>query len=342
MPKDLYNVLGVDKGASKEEIKKAYRKLALKYHPDKNPNNPKAEELFKDASEAYSTLGDDDKRREYDMYGSNTSSDRFSSGGFGDIFNDFFGGGFNPFDRSRRQPQGPPKGEDIRVNCTVQFLEAAKGAEKTIRIKKKYLCNSCNGAGIDSSGYQPVCPACQGGGKVHVRQGSVTFTSMCGNCNGSGTLNKKCVECSGKRRIGKEKPISVKIPAGIDTGQTLRLSNQGHEDIGGTGDLYLEVKIAPSKKFKRAGTNIHNKVEVPLTTAVLGDTIPIETIDGIKLVDVPPGTQNNDTLKLSGMGVQSLRTPHRGDHLAEIIVKIPQSLTHEQIDAFMSLKKTGV
>jgi molecular chaperone DnaJ len=165
---------------------------------------------------------------------------------------------------------------------------------------------------------------------------------MCGNCNGSGTLNKKCIDCSGKRRIGKEHPISVKIPAGINTGQILRLSNQGHEDVGGMGDLYLNIKVAPSKKFKRVGINIHNKIEVSLTTAVLGDSIHIDTIDGIKIVDVPPGTQNNDTLKLTGMGVQSLKTPHRGDHLAEIIVLIPQNLTHEQLDAFMSLKKTGL
>jgi molecular chaperone DnaJ len=340
--KDFYRILGVGKDASKEEIKKAYRKLALKYHPDKNPNNPKAEEMFKDASEAYSTLGDDDKRREYDMYGSKRATSGFRSGGFGDIFNDFFGGGFNPFDRGRPRPQDPPRGEDIRVEFSVQFLDAVQGAEKSVSIKKKYLCNSCNGTGTDTTGFQSNCSACYGNGKVQVRQGGVTFTSICGNCNGAGTLNKKCIECSGKRRIGKEHQIAVKIPAGINTGQTLRLSNQGHEDVGGIGDLYLNIRVAPSKKFKRSGVNIHNKVDVPLTTAVLGGSIPIDTVEGVKIVEVPAGTQNNDILKLTGMGVQSLKTPHRGDHLAEIVVKIPERLTHEQIEAFMMLKATGV
>jgi molecular chaperone DnaJ len=337
--KDLYKVLGVNKDASKAEIKRAYRKLALKHHPDKNPNSPGAEDLFKAASDAYSTLGDDVKRREYDMRGAGATRGGFSSGGFGDIFNDFFSSGFNPF--GERTPAGPPLGEDVRVNYSIAFLEAVKGTEKNVRIKKKSICVNCHGTGIGAKTMRTNCNACQGTGKVNIRQGNMIFTSACGNCDGLGVLNSKCIECSGKRRIGKEHSIAVKIPAGIDSGQTLRLSNQGHQDTGGFGDLYLHIKVGTSKEFRRSGTDIHNKIEIPITTAVLGNTVHINTVDGIKAVEVPAGTQNNDTLKLSGLGVISLKTKIRGDHLAEIVVKIPQNLTHEQIEAFMMLKETG-
>jgi molecular chaperone DnaJ len=341
--KDPYKILGVEKDASKSEIKKAYRKLALKHHPDKNPNDSSAEDCFKDAAEAYNTLSDDDRRRAYDMHADGSrSSEGFSHAGFGDIFSDFFGGNFNPFGDRSKQSRPSNQGEDIRIEYTIGFLEAIKGTEENIRIKRKSLCQGCHGTGFKSGIGTSRCVSCSGTGKINTRRGNMVFTSTCGSCSGRGNIHKKCIECSGKRRIGKDNTISVKFPPGIDTGNTLRLSNQGHQDTAGTGDLYLNIKVAPHKEFTREGINIHNTLEIPITAAVLGGSVHCNTVDGVKVVEIPPGTQNNDTLKLHGLGVISLKAHTHGDHLAEIIVKVPQDLSPEQIESFILLKQTGI
>lgn len=345
MSKNLYDILGVSKNASQSEIKSSYRKLALKHHPDRNPNDPTAEERFKEVTEAYGILSDEAKRSEYDTP-SPFSNFSGNNSNFEDMFNDFFGShGFNPFNRAGQSQSSnkSPRGEDIRVKCHVGFLDSVSGTEQIFKFKKKFVCNSCKGKGTTTLGNPQGCRGCHGTGTINLRQGSMNFSSTCGQCNGTGKINaRKCSPCSGKRRIGKEHSITVKIPAGVDSGNTLRLQSQGHDHVGGSGDLYLEIEVEKSSEFKRSGKDLYTKQKIPLTTAVLGESIVVNTVDGIKSVDVPPSTQHSDMLRLSGLGMQSLKDKTRGNLYVELLIEIPKNLTNEQIEGFLSLKDTGI
>ena len=347
MSKDLYQVLGVKRDASEKEIKSAYRKLALKYHPDRNQNNPSAADKFKEVSAAYDILGDSEKKKEYD----NPRSSPFSSGqndfrGFEDIFGDFFGRGFNPFNRQgsrQRQKQSNPVGKDIRLSIQIDFLEAVKGCEKSIVVGRKEICSTCSGTGTPPDADIIVCRSCNGTGETTVRQGAITFSSTCRACNGQGKrYSKVCQTCEGRRLVSKEGRVSVRIPAGVSNGNTLRLQGQGHEDLGGAGDMYLTVQVKEHPTLTRKENNIFSKTAIKLTQAVLGDVVKVDTVDGIKEVDIPPGTQSGDVLRLAGLGTTNVKTKEVGSHLIEVQVKIPANLSPEQIAMFDELKSSGI
>ena len=350
MSKDLYQVLGVSRNASTEEIKKAYRKLALKHHPDRNPDDPGSEERFKEVTEAYNTLSDPEKKLEYDRpqqsspFGSGFSQSNFH--GFEDLFGEMFGGGFNPFNRQRKRQSSrsqDPVGKDIRLSIVIDFLEAAKGCEKTVVVGRKEICNTCSGTGIPPSADIVICRACGGSGQTTVRQGAITFASTCRACNGQGkTYSQLCPSCEGRRLVSKESRVAVRVPPGVKDGNTLRLQGQGHVDIGGSGDLYLTLKVKAHPTLTREGDNILSKVSIKLTQAVLGDTVKIDTIDGQKEVDIPAGTQPGDILRLSGLGTKNVKTGKHGFHLIEVQVKIPSNLSADQEQTFKRLKKEGV
>ena len=348
MKKDLYQVLGIEKDASQQEIKKAYRKLALKHHPDRNQNSPAAEEKFKEVSEAYAILSDLEKKKEYDNpVGESPFSSGFNKADFEDIFGSFFERGFNPFNRSSKrkrstQPQNPV-GKDIRLTIAIDFLEAVKGTEKAVIVGRKELCKKCSGTGISKNADVITCSPCRGTGQTTMRQGTIVFTSTCNICNGMGKrYSTPCSGCSGRRLVSKEGRVSVKIPSGVKDGNTLRLYSQGHHDVGGPGDLYLTLKVKPHTSLTRDKDNILSNAVIKLTQAVLGGSIKVETVDGVKEVDVPPGTQSGDILRLAGMGTKNIKTGKAGSHLVKIIVEVPTNLTIEQEEMFNALKRLGI
>ena len=347
MKKDFYKVLGVKKDASQKEIKSAYRKLALKHHPDRNQDDPSAEDRFKEITEAYDTLSDPEKKREYDHGPQEANFSGFSSSnfrGFEDIFGDMFGG-FNPFNRGRNTHQraSNPVGADARLQIRISFLDAVKGCEKVVKVGRKEVCGTCSGKGVPPDADVVVCSSCNGTGQGVIRQGSITFASTCRACGGNGkSYSKICGTCEGRRLVSKESKVTVKVPAGVHNGNTLKLHGRGHEDIGGTGDLYLTLKVDEHPDLKREGDNIKSSVSINLTQAVLGDSVKVETVDGAKSVDVPAGTQPGDILRLSGLGTNNIKTSRAGDHFITIRVRIPSNLSEAQKSIFAKLKEEGV
>ncbi len=349
--RDYYEVLGVAKNASKDEIKKAYRKLALKYHPDRNPDDKDAEAKFKEASEAADVLLNEQKKQRYDQFGHAgvDGQQGFGGGGFGggdfsdlgdifgDIFGDFFGGGGGRRRGGRRQ--GRP-GNDLQMGVNVTFEEAAFGVDKTVNLTRLDTCGTCQGSGA-KDGSQPItCDMCQGMGEVRRQQGFFTVASTCPKCNGSGQMiSDPCQKCHGQGRAKKKVELEVKIPAGIDVGQRLKLSGEGDAGAQGgpDGDLYVVIDIEPHEFFEREGNDVYCKVPISFSQAALGADIEVPTLHGKVSVKVPEGTQSGKKMRLKAKGIQRLGGYGMGDQILQIHVETPSKLTREQREVFEKL-----
>ena len=353
--RDYYEVLGVSKGASDDEIKKAYRKLAKKYHPDMNPGDKEAEAKFKEVNEAYSILSDEQKRARYDQFGHAGVDPNYGAGGpggpfggfdmgdidLGDIFGSFFGGGgFGGFGGGGARRNGPQKGESLRANLTITFEEAAFGCEKEINLNRTEECDECHGSGCQPGTTAETCPDCRGTGVVRVQQrtGGFAFssTAACTRCRGTGKIiHSPCKSCGGNGSVKKSKRITVTIPAGIDDGQAVSLRGQGNagKNGGPAGDLIVGVRVKPHPQFRRDGTTVLYEQPVSFFQAAMGAELEIPTIDGKVKYTLPAGTQTGTTFRLRGKGIPELRGRGRGDQYVTIRVQVPTSLNSEQKEA---------
>ena len=343
--RDYYEVLGVDKSADDDTIKKAYRKLAKKYHPDMNPGDAEAEAKFKEASEAYAVLSDADKRRQYDQYGHAAFDGSGGGGGFdfsgmdfGDIFGDLFGGMFGGgFSGSSRGSNGPRKGANLRARVHISFEEAVFGVDKEIEITLKDECSSCHGSGAKAGTSPVTCTKCQGKGKIVMTQqslfGMVQNVTTCPDCQGKGTTIKdKCPDCRGTGYIASKKRIVVNIPAGIDDGQSVRIRDKGEPGVNGgpRGDLLVEVIVSAHPILQRQDMNLFSTAPLSFAQAALGGEVRLTTIDGDVVYNVPAGTQTDTRIRLKGKGVPSLRNANvRGDHYVTFVVQTPTALDKE-------------
>ena len=353
--RDYYEVLGVSKGASDDEIKRAYRKLAKKYHPDMNPGDKEAEAKFKEVNEAYSILSDSEKRARYDQFGHAGVDPNYGAGGpgggfggfdmgdidLGDIFGSFFGGGFGGFGGSASSRRnGPQKGESLRASLTISFEEAAFGCEKEINLNRTEECEACHGSGAEPGTTAETCPDCRGTGVVRVQQrtGGFAFSSTapCSRCRGTGKIiHTPCKACGGSGSVKKSKRVTVSIPAGIDDGQAISLRGQGNagKNGGPAGDLIVAVHVKPHPQFHRDGTTVLYEQPVTFYQAVMGAELEIPTIDGKVKYNLPAGTQTGTTFRLRGKGIPELRGRGRGDQYVTVRVQIPTSLNGEQKEA---------
>ncbi|MBQ8821190.1 MAG: molecular chaperone DnaJ [Lachnospiraceae bacterium] len=349
--RDYYEVLGVDKSADEAAIKKAYRNLAKKYHPDANPGDAEAEKKFKEASEAYAILSDPEKKRQYDQYG-HAAFDGMGGGAggfdfngadfsdiFGDIFGDFFGGGFGG-SRTRSANNGPMKGANLRTSVRITFEEAVFGCEKEIELTVKENCKTCNGSGAKPGTSPETCSKCGGKGQVVFTQqsffGTVRNVQACPDCSGTGkVIRDKCSDCSGTGYVPMRKRYAVDIPAGIDNGQCKRLSGLGEPGTNGgpRGDVLVEVVVGRHPIFQRQDYNIYSTVPMSFAVAALGGEIVIDTVDGKVIYDVKAGTQTDTKIRLKGKGVPTLRNKEvRGDHYVTLVIQVPDKLSHEAKD----------
>jgi molecular chaperone DnaJ len=353
--RDYYEVLGVQKGATDEELKKAYRKLAKKYHPDMNSGDQKAEAQFKEVNEAYEVLSDPEKRAKYDQFGHAGVDPNFGAGGFnggfdmgdidlGDIFGSFFGGGFGGFGGGfggqQQRADAPQKGENLRASLTITFEEAAFGCEKELDLTRLEACSECHGSGCEPGTTAETCPDCHGTGVVRVQRGGGSFafttTAACSRCHGTGKLIKDpCKTCHGTGSVRRKKRIAVTIPAGIDEGQAVSLRGQGNagKNGGPAGDLIVSIRIQPSSQFRREGTNVFYEQPISFYQAAMGAELEIPTIDGKVKYNMPAGTQTGTTVRLRGKGIPELRGRGRGDQYVTVKLQVPTSLTNEQKEA---------
>ena len=338
--RDYYEILGVSREADEGQLKAAYRKQALNFHPDRNPGNKEAEEKFKEAAEAYEVLRDPQKRRIYDQYGhqglegSGFSGfggfeDIFSS--FGSIFEDFFGfGGGGGGRRSRSQAQ---RGADLRYDMTLDFMAAAFGTETEIELEKMETCAECGGSRCAPGAQPETCQQCQGAGQVSRSQGFFTVRTACPRCRGTGqSIADPCRRCNGAGQVRVHKKVAVRIPAGVDTGSRLRLNGEGEAGANGGphGDLYVFIQVEPHDFFQRDGTHVICQVEISFIQAALGDSVEVPTLDGEKTLKIPKGTQYGDVFRFSGQGIPSLRSGSRGDQVIQALIKTPTRLTKKQ------------
>ncbi|HNW56103.1 MAG TPA: molecular chaperone DnaJ [bacterium] len=361
MAKDYYQTLGVDKNADDNEIKKAFRKLAHQYHPDKSSGD---EAKFKEINEAYQVLGDKDKRAKYDRFGS--SAFQGGSAGFGDMggfdFSQFYQGGQNGgfdvnfgdlgdmfgdlfgFGGGRGRQSNSQRGRDLEITIKIDFLKSIFGAEETISLEKETTCNHCQGSGAAAGGQVKTCPDCQGRGFVDQIQrtmlGNIRTQAACHKCNGTGKIiEQPCHECRGQGRVTKKEPLTIKIPAGVSNGQTIKFVGQGGAGLRNStsGNLFVNIKVQPHPTLKRDGNNIYSVLPLTFRQAALGDKITIETVDGPVTLKVPAGTQSGQEIILRGKGVPRLHSYGRGDHLVEAKIITPTSLTKEQKKALEAL-----
>jgi molecular chaperone DnaJ len=335
--RDYYEVLGVDRNASDDELKSKYRKLALKFHPDRNPGDKEAEDKFKEAAEAYEVLRDSQKRGLYDQYGhQGLEGSGFSGFGgfedifsnFGDIFEDFFG-----FGNSRRSDNRVRRGADLRYDLTLSFMDAAFGTETEIELEKMEICSGCEGSGC-SPGTQPEsCRQCNGTGQVTRSQGFFTVRTTCPVCRGAGKIiTSPCDQCQGRGQVRAHKRVAVKIPGGVDSGSRLRLTGEGEAGPNGgpAGDLYVFIRVNPHEFFERHQTDIVCQVPISFIQAALGDKIPVPTLNGEKTLKIPKGTQPGALLRFAGEGIPSLRNGRRGDQVMQVDIKTPTGLNKKQ------------
>ncbi len=345
MAKDYYQILGVSRNATDEEIKQAYRKLALKYHPDRNPGDKVAEEKFKEINEAYEVLKDPEKRAMYDRFGtvdfnSQTDFDFTTS----TIFEEFFGEGspFEEFFGFKTKKTRGINGEDLRYELEIEFEEAINGCEKTIKIPRLVECPYCNGTGAKNRDAVITCPYCKGSGKIRISQGFFSISKTCDYCGGEGKIIREfCPHCKGKRRIKKEELVKVEIPAGIDTGNRLRLRHKGNSGIGGgrPGDLYIDIIVKEHPIFKRKGYNLICEVPVSYSKLVLGCEIEIPTLYGKEKIKIPPGTPSGKVFVLKNKGVPVINSHKRGDLIIKVNVEIPKKLTKRQKELLLEFEK---
>lgn len=347
---DFYEILGVSKSASADELKRAYRKFAMQYHPDRNAGDKGAEQKFKDLNEAYDVLKDDQKRAAYDRFGHAAFEQGgargpgdfgFAASGFADIFDEMFGdimGG-------RRGQAGPARGNDLRYNLEITLEEAFRGRQTTIRVPTFVACEQCKGSGAEAGSKPITCPRCHGRGRLRVQQGFFTLEQTCTGCQGAGrVIDNPCRACGGQGRTRREKTLSVNIPAGVEDGIRIRLAGEGEVGVrgAGAGDLFIFITVATHRIFQRNGANIHCRVPIPITTAALGGTIEVPSIDGSRArVTVPPGTQSGHQFRLRGKGMTVLRSAARGDMFIEAIVETPRNLTKRQQELLREFEKEG-
>ncbi|MGA1826281.1 MAG: molecular chaperone DnaJ [bacterium] len=341
--RDYYEILGVTNHASNEELKKAYRRMALKYHPDRNPGDKEAEEHFKDASEAYEVLSDAQKRKLYDQYGhaglQNSGFSGFSNfedifgsdifGSFSDIFSDIFGSGSSSYRRRQR----PRRGSDLEYRMKIEFREAATGVNSTIEIPREETCTTCAGKGTKPGTSPITCSYCQGSGRVTHNQGLFNIRTTCPQCRGQGqTIKDPCPKCKGRGRVTESKKIQVKIPPGVDTGQRLRITGEGEAgSLGGPpGDLYIVIIVKEDEFFKRENDNILCKVPVSFPQAALGAEIDVPTLNGSHNLHIPKGTQSGDRLRIKNEGFPNLHDRRKGNLIVEVVVKTPMNLSAKQ------------
>ena len=347
--KDYYEVLGLQKGASENDIKRAYKRLASKHHPDKNQGSKEAEEKFKEINEAYEVLGDDQKRAAYDQYGHAAFEQGGGAGGFGggfggadfgdmfgDIFGDIFGGG-------GRGRQRVVRGEDLRYDLEITLEEAVKGTTKDIQINTLSHCDSCGGSGAEKGSKVETCPHCHGSGRIRRQQGFFVSESICPTCHGSGKkIEKTCRSCHGEGRVHKKENLSVKIPAGVDTGNQLRLAGKGAAGENGApaGDLYVVIHVREHNIFERDGNNLYCEVPISFATAALGGEIEVPTLDGRVKLKIPAETQTGKLFRMRGKGVASTRSGYAGDLICRIVVETPVNLTSEQKELLQKLEES--
>jgi molecular chaperone DnaJ len=335
--KDYYEILGVSRNASDQEIKSAYRKLAVKYHPDKNPGNKEAEEKFKEAAEAYSVLSDSQKRAQYDRFGhsglgGSQGFDPSVFSEFGDIFGDFFGFG-DLFGGGSRKRSAAQRGSDLRYDLEVSFFDAAFGLKTKIKIPRLESCESCGGSGAAPGSGPTTCPTCQGHGQVRYQQGFFSISRACNHCQGTGRIVRNpCKDCRGEGRIHKEKTLEIRIPAGVDNGSRLRVSGEGEAGIQGgpAGDLYVVIFVKEHEFFERQEDNLYCAVPLSFPQAALGDEIKIPTLEGEEKLKIPEGTQSGSIFRIKGKGIPSLNGRGRGDLFVTVNVITPAKLTREQ------------
>lgn len=349
--RDYYEVLGVSRGASEDEIKKAYKKMARKYHPDLNPGDKTAEEKFKEVNEAYEVLSNPDKKARYDQYGHAGVDPNFGAGGFGggfdgsfdfgdlgDIFGSFFGGGFGG--GRRTNPNAPQRGESIRMSIAISFEEAAFGCEKEVTVERYESCDTCHGSGCAPGTAPEVCPDCHGTGTIQVRRqtpmGVFATSSPCPKCGGKGRIiHQPCKDCRGTGAVRKKKTIQASIPAGIDNGQTISIRGQGNagKNGGPNGDLLITITVRPHELFRREGTSVLCEAPITFTQAVLGAELEIPTIDGKVKYTLPEGTQSGTTFRLKGKGIPSINGRGRGDQYVTVYIETPKNLNKDQKEA---------
>lgn len=343
MAKDYYAILGLDKNANEEEIKKAFRKLALQYHPDRNPGDKAAEEKFKEMNEAYQVLSDSDKRTQYDQFGTADFNGQggfdfggFQDlGGFGDIFETIFGGGFGGFSNSRSN--GPQRGADLQYTLNLTFEEAAFGVAKEIEISRNEECKKCNGTGA-KPGTRPIpCDKCGGAGQIKIQRrtgfGNFVTVTTCDKCGGKGDIIKEtCIECHGSGKVRRRRKITIKVPAGVDTGNTIPLRGEGEPGAkgGDHGDLYININVLSHKLFKRDGIDVICEIPISFQQATLGAEIDVPTIDGLMKYAIPEGTQGGTIFKIKGKGIPRIRGYGRGDEIIRVIVEVPKKLNEKQ------------
>jgi len=356
--RDYYEVLGVQKGASDDEIKKAFKKQARKYHPDLHPDDKECEEKFKELNKAYDVLSDSEKRQRYDQFGHAGVDPSYGgdgspftggfSGGFGfddlgDLFGSFFGGGRS----ARRTANAPRKGQDITVNVNISFMEACEGKQHEIKVTHMEKCSDCNGTGSANGTPLSTCPECNGMGTVKVTQrtpfGMISSQKTCSKCGGRGTINTNpCQKCGGTARVRTTKSITVDIPAGIDNGQVLRVGGRGDAGLNGgpAGDLNVMISVRPHPIFERTGSDIHCEIPITYAQAVLGDEIIVPTIDGNVKYNIAEGTQTGTVFRLRGKGVRRLRRSDRGDQYVKVNIEVPKNLTKKQKDLLREFAKS--
>lgn len=360
---DLYSVLGLSKGATETEIKKAYRKKAQEYHPDKNSGDKDAEKKFKAVQEAYEVLSDPQKRGNYDRFGSNAGAQGgFNSSGFGgatgfnpndfagfaDIFESFFGE--NIYGGAKAKKAGPVNGNDIETHIEIKFEEAIFGAEKYLEMTKPETCQHCKGRGNELGTIIKKCQECNGQGQVRVTRqtmlGRMSSVHLCPSCQGTGEIPEKtCGECRGQMRTKQREEVVVKVPRGIEDGTTIRLKEKGSAGIRGGkhGDLFVHIRVSPNKKFERSGANIHSTETIHVLQAVLGASVKVDTVHGKVDLKIPAGIQSGTELSIKGKGAPSIRSDKMGDHIVKINVKIPEKLSKKEKDVYEELaKESGV
>jgi molecular chaperone DnaJ len=353
--RDYYEVLGIKKGATEAEIKKAFRKKAMEYHPDKNPGDKAAEDNFKEVNEAYSILSDPDKKGKYDRFGhagvdpnAGFGGGGFSgggAGGFEDIF-DIFGGMFGGRGFSQQRRTGPMKGRDLQKGLTITFEEAAKGTKKEFKINKYVECGTCNGTGAAPGTSKTSCPKCGGTGEVHTVQrtpfGQFQSVAPCDQCNGTGQINETpCNTCTGSGKVRKDVTIAVNIPAGVDNDSVITIRGQGDPGTNGgpSGDLYVVLSVKPHQLFKRSGQDLHLEIPISFNQAALGDQITVPSMEGKLTYKVPPGTQPGTVFRLKGKGLPSPRGSSKGDLYVKVMLEVPTKLNSKQKKAIEDMGK---
>jgi len=338
--RDYYEVLGASQDADAQELKSKYRKIALKYHPDRNPGDSEAEEYFKEAAEAYKVLSDPEQRRIYDQFGHEGLNGMNGGGGagaggfedifssFGDIFEEFFG-----FRGGRRGRSSAMRGSDLRYDMAIEFMEAAFGLETEIDVEKMIVCPTCEGTGAKPGTEPEGCSHCGGSGQFVRTQGFFSVKSTCPHCRGEGkVIREACPQCRGRKQVVDSKKVALKIPAGVDDGSKLRLAGEGEPGVNGgpPGDLYVFLRVKPHEYFDRKNNDVICKVELSFVQAALGDEMTVPTLEGEETITIPRGTQHGDTVRLAGQGIPSLRTHIRGDQIVQVELKTPKHLNKRQ------------